>query len=44
MEELGRVEARVAAALKHLEEARHYEGGYERELVQLIRDTLKGNP
>ena len=44
MDELGLVEARISAALKYLEDARHYEGGYERELIQLVRDTLKGEP
>jgi len=44
MEELGRVEARAASALKLLEDLRHFEGGYERELIQNVRDTLKGEP
>lgn len=41
MEELGRVEAKIAAALKQSEDFRHFEGGYERELIQMVRDTLQ---
>lgn len=40
--EIDRKEAIIQRALEQLEDSRHFAGGYEHELIETVRDTLRG--